>query len=79
MTTPTLPDEVATALEYFQEEHNPAEAPFAMLGASDQGMLIYVPGGLPPLNLLTLVNAVSVALEHPDRMAEFLHDLEGRA
>lgn len=75
MTAPALPAEVAAALAFFRKEHDPAVAPFALL-SSDQGLLFYVPAGLPTLNAMTLVHAVGVALEHPDRMAEFLTDLE---
>ncbi len=76
MSTPSAP--VQAALTFFAEEHDPAEAPFATQGDNSSGLLIYVPGGLPALNMQTVLQAVHAALEHPDRVSEFLHDLGER-
>ncbi|WP_412027887.1 hypothetical protein [Deinococcus yunweiensis] len=78
MTAPALPTEIEAAREYFRKEHNPNEMPFAALGDTRKGLLLFIPGGLPPLNAQTLMKAVYAALEHPDRMAEFLYDMEAR-
>ncbi|GGB64725.1 hypothetical protein [Deinococcus soli (ex Cha et al. 2016)] len=78
MTLPELPQPVADALSFFREEHDPAAAPFVASGDNVRGLLIYIPAGLPPLNLHTVVQAVQAAYAHPDRLCEFVHDLEAR-
>lgn len=78
MTLPDLPQPVADALAFFQQEHDPAASPFAAQGDNARGLLIFIPAGLPQLNLQTTIQAVAAAYSHPDRLCEFLHDLEAR-
>lgn len=78
MTIPELPQPVASAISFFAEEHDPAESPFVACGDNTRGLLIYIPAGLPPLNIQTVIQAVQASYTHPDRLCEFLHDLEAR-
>lgn len=76
---PKLPAPVIAARDFFRQEHDPAESPFASLGDNRDGLLIFVPGGLPSLNLQTVLQAVNFALTRPDEMSEFLYDHGGRS
>lgn len=71
---PKLPAPVVAARDFFRQEHDSGEMPFAALGDNRDGMLIFIPGGLPSLNLQTVLQAVNFAMTRPDEIAEFLLD-----